>query len=78
MHRHVDHHARVGRPDDDTSEPVFQRRGFLLQVVDPGLDLGQLLGDVSIEVLVDLQDLQLCFVDLQTCPVNGGAVIGNL
>ncbi|MNE88118.1 hypothetical protein D3C80_1853830 [compost metagenome] len=36
-----------------------------------------MLDDVGIEILVDLQNLQLCFVDLQAGPVNSGAVISH-
>ncbi len=49
-----------------------------MQVVHPGLNLGQLLDHLGTEILVDLQYLQLSFVDLQTSLVNSGPVISHL
>jgi len=47
------------------TQTVFEGRGPLLQVVNFALDFGQLLDHFGIEVLVDLQDLQPGFIDLQ-------------
>ncbi|MOA13705.1 hypothetical protein D3C78_1337670 [compost metagenome] len=78
MHLQTDDHARLGGADLGALGPILYRCQAFPQVEHLRLHFGQLVDHFGGEVLVQLEDLQLGFADLQARPGDGGLQVGNL
>ncbi|MNE73395.1 hypothetical protein D3C80_1694050 [compost metagenome] len=77
MHFHVQHHAAFRCTDHHSGEPITQRRFFFLQVEHLGLNVGEFLGHIGIEFLLQLHNLQFGLADLQLGLGDARLVIGH-